>query len=193
MSKHIDYSAKNIADGRGWECPTCSRFIRAGLDYCPGCGEMPGVSADNPDSGKYLGGFIGTAVVLIAFFVSSLYIFVFNIIILIPCVAVLLGSALGIETRILARVDGERTSVLGFIVYVAMFVLSTIAYYRIAAEFYAYDRYSAPYIIYIPLVFSAVGLLKRIFKLLRGRYDSALGLIPYGTVLLLCILALFII
>lgn len=40
-----EQAAYNIQTGRGWECPTCGSFIRAGEDYCYSCGETPEVDA----------------------------------------------------------------------------------------------------------------------------------------------------
>jgi predicted RNA-binding Zn-ribbon protein involved in translation (DUF1610 family) len=35
-----NYANRNVSQGKGFKCPVCGSFVRAGYDYCPNCGEV---------------------------------------------------------------------------------------------------------------------------------------------------------
>lgn len=35
-----NYANRNVSQGKGFKCPVCGAFVRAGYDYCPNCGEV---------------------------------------------------------------------------------------------------------------------------------------------------------
>lgn len=59
---------RNINQNKGFMCPVCEAFIQPGYDYCPVCGEMPGVDSDD----GFLGMLIMFWLVFIAPFASAL-------------------------------------------------------------------------------------------------------------------------
>ena len=130
----------------------------------------------DPDSGKFLGGFIGIGIALAVFFLSSMGYSVggslFQTLLFIPCVAVLLLGGSGLERRITALVigkkdmDDETPSVFALILYGAMVALSAVAYYRIAASFAYMFSWN---IMYVPLLASVWGLIRCMLALRKRK------------------------
>ena len=183
-----NYASRNIEHGNGWECPSCTRFIVAGLDCCPNCGEMPSgsiyrsssssTSSIEYDSGENpafaaLLNLVGMAVAIITFFVSSLGSHTLNLVMVVPCGVALWLTANRTEERVLERLrdvrrwngkKDKKISLFGLFLYGVMLMLSAIAYYRIAITFA-----SSFNIMLAPLLVSAWKLFKRTLDLIKTK------------------------
>jgi len=183
-----NYASRNIEHGNGWECPGCTRFIVAGLDYCPNCGEMPSgntysSSSSSTSSIEYdsdenpaftaLLNLVGMAVAIITFFVSSLGSHTLNFVIVIPCGVTLWLTTNRTEERVLARIrdvrrwngkKDKKISLFGLFLYGVMLTLSFIAYYRIAITFG-----SSFNIMLVPLLVSAWRLFKHTLDFVKTK------------------------